>query len=569
MRRRQGLPGQKNVPLAAGTRVVLQQRYDDEKGFLKSGTMGQVRGLDEHGLVKVETPAGRLFTVPREHLVVQKKRVLDRALARHAGWLDYKDRVILATVVGSNAWGLAGPGSDQDIKGVFVLPFEDQAGFYKVSDEIQDPRGDCQYWEIGKLIHQALNADPNTLEALWSPLIVAVTPLGRLLLERRRIFVSDAIVGSFGRYALSQFKKIEQRLKKGEPGKLARPKNAYNLIRLLHSALSWIETGQPLITVTGEIRQELLAIKQSEVPIADVLKRGFDLAAEVEQAHANNNILPAEPDFDAAHELLVEIRRGAADQRVNLFTSVAVIPATVQPYPTLAEWDFQSLLAPKVSDIEAVIFDLDDTLFDCYGQCVLKAHREASQAMIDAGLNADIDDVYECRLKFRRGYPECRLEDMVSVALGSEVSAEVSRAGERAFFSRDPGQLTAFPDSCILVQSFKDKGCEVMIVTRGDDKTQQLKIDRLGFRELFDEIHVVPLGVSKSVALKSIADRRSADKILVVGDNIRDEIRDARDLGMHVCWLPRGEFRRDPIFRCWTLKSLSELLDWLQGLNDE
>lgn len=565
MRRRQRILNPHEITLHPGTRVVLQQRFDDENGFLKTGTMGQVKSVSEDGFVNVETPAGRLFRVPRAHLVVQKQRVLARAAARQQGWEDYKDRIILASVVGSHAWGLSGPGSDQDIKGVFVLPFEDHSGFYKIVEEIQDPRGDGQYWEIGKLIHQALNADPNTLEALWSPLLVAITPLGKKLLERRRMFVSNAIVGSFGRYALSQFKKIEHRLKQGDPGKIARPKNAYNLLRLLYSALRWIREGQPLMTVEGEIRRELLAIKQSQVPIEDVLKRGFDLAAEVEEAHSQNSCLPDDPDFDAAHDLLIELRRAAADKSHGCFTSLPTVPAPILEYPQLIEWDFGKALSPNFNQLKMVIFDLDDTLFDCYSQCVLAAHQEAAVAMNKAGLGADLDQIAAARLAFRGKYPKARLEDMVCGALGYEATEDIAKAGEDAFFQRDPGELTPFAETVPILKLLKERGLSVGLVSRGDEKTQQRKIDSLKLRSYFDSISIVPLGSPKSVALTELSGDYSAEEVLVVGDNIRDEIQDARELGMPHCWLSRGEFKGAPLFRVWTINTLAEFHDWLKG----
>src|SRR5437588_11863482 len=49
--------------------------------------------------------------------------------------------------------------------------------------------------------------------------------------------------------------------------------------------------------------------------------------------------------------------------------------------------------------IRCAIFDLDDTLYDCLGQRVRRAHRHAAQAMIEAGLNGKLDEVYHARLR--------------------------------------------------------------------------------------------------------------------------------------------------------------------------
>ncbi len=47
-----------------------------------------------------------------------------------------------------------------------------------------------------------------------------------------------------------------------------------------------------------------------------------------------------------------------------------------------------------------LIFDLDDTLLDTWGQLVQPAARESCQAMIEAGLNADLEECIEKRTDF-------------------------------------------------------------------------------------------------------------------------------------------------------------------------
>lgn len=557
MRRRQKILDPSQIPLAPGTRVVLQARHDDHQGYLKPGTVGQVVKA-EGDQVTVCTTAGRNFTTSRSHLVVQKRRVLERAAQRLKGWQAFQERIIFATVVGSQAWGLSGPNSDQDVKGIFVWPFEDHAGFYDVTPEIHDPSQDGQYWEIEKFIHQALNADPNSLEALWSPLVVACSPLGRKLLEQRHIFRSQSIVGSFGRYALSQFKKIQKRLEKGDPGKIARPKNAYNLIRLLYSALSWIRTGEPLIEVQGAMREQLLAIKAAERPIEDVLAQGIELAAEVEDAHSQHDVLPKEPDYDAAHELLIDIRRAAALGRHHLFLKAPDLPAAIHPHP------LKAAPRPDASNIDWLVFDLDDTLFDSYHQCVLPAHREAAEAMQKAGLKAELEQIAERRESLRASNSEKSLEEWVCESLQQPATKAICEAGQKAFFDRDPGAITPDAAAHSLLTELRPR--RLSILTRGVDSTQQQKVDRLGLRALVDEVVIVPLDGSKAEALQALTEGADKDRVLVVGDNPKDEIDAAHTLKVHACWVAKGEFRSPPERAVWTIYSLEELRDWLKGL---
>ena len=90
-----------------------------------------------------------------------------------------------------------------------------------------------------------------------------------------------------------------------------RPKNAYNLLRLLHSCDSWLRHGEPLIEVTGPLRDTLLAIKRRETPIERVLELAREVAGEIDDA-AETSKLPERPDYETADELLRTCRRDAA-----------------------------------------------------------------------------------------------------------------------------------------------------------------------------------------------------------------------------------------------------------------
>ena len=127
---------------------------------------------------------------------------------RQLSFEQLQPRVIYSAVVGSVAWGLADEDCDEDLKGVFLLPFEHHAGLWEPPDEIQDPASDTQYWEVQKLVYQGLRADANTLELLWSPHPRVCTELGHELIAGRRMFVSRNIFGTFGRYAMSPFRKL-------------------------------------------------------------------------------------------------------------------------------------------------------------------------------------------------------------------------------------------------------------------------------------------------------------------------------------------------------------------------
>ena len=108
-----------------------------------------------------------------------------------------------------------------------------------------------------------------------------------------------------------------------------RPKNAYNLVRLLHSCAHWIVEGTPLITVTGPLRDQLLDIKLSRISLDETMDRARLAADHVDALlQSTKSPLPTEPDVVAADNILRQARRDAARTVFSLSVGVAaVLPA--------------------------------------------------------------------------------------------------------------------------------------------------------------------------------------------------------------------------------------------------
>ena len=397
-----------HVQLSKGTRVVLKQHVSSDSGFLcKPGTMAIVTEA-RHPRYAVRTPGGVSLNCTREQLVTQRAKAFSTAARSTWNWRQLQPRIVLSVIVGSKAWNLDDEHSDTDIKGAFLLPFDAASGLWESPDEIKHPTSDAQYWEVEKFIRQAFRADANTLETLWAPTVVQQTEIGALLRERRDLFTSRLIYRAFGRYAISQFKKIRKKLKQtklelttlevlhenpdmteealfqrligisslechnvniakqaldqlcdslfdrgmtDERGfesfkdwiqtqnqddlllKTAyRPKNAYNLLRLLHSGIQWLRDGSPLIMIAPNrpdgLRERLMAVKQSSVPIEEVIAEAHQLAADFEQAWSVSE-LPDEPDMHKVDALLRECRESAACEKMNLSWSPAHLTSSL------------------------------------------------------------------------------------------------------------------------------------------------------------------------------------------------------------------------------------------------
>jgi hypothetical protein len=104
--------------------------------------------------------------------------------------------------------------------------------------------------------------------------------------------------------ALARF--AEDKARELELPRELRPKNAYNLIRLLATATRWLREGTPTFEVDGALRERLLAIKKGDVSLDEVLAEAEGMAPELERARDASK-LPARPDVARADALLRRI----------------------------------------------------------------------------------------------------------------------------------------------------------------------------------------------------------------------------------------------------------------------
>ena len=376
------------VPLPAGTQVTTRVDRTVDGELRPQGAGGRVAKLDGDR-VEVVFVDGKRAVYLRSEVVPTKLGVARYAQRRAAAWELLHPCIAIDTLVGSRAWGVAEEGSDEDRRGVFVLPMPWTTGLVDPPHDLVSVDGSQTYWEIGKAIRQALRADPNTLEMLFaSPAIV--DPIGEPLVAIRTSFLSHEIYGSFGRYALSQLDRLEHNQRLAEhratvigwlrddpaleldaaaerladaarvaapsradavgrardyikqlyrsmydQGLIAandwaslraaakteldlprdlRPKNAYNLIRLLDLAIRWLSGEPPDVRASDALRPTLLAIKRGEVAMTDVMTLARELTPKLEAARQASP-LPRHPDVAAADRVL----RGAREEAARRF----------------------------------------------------------------------------------------------------------------------------------------------------------------------------------------------------------------------------------------------------------
>ncbi len=199
--------------------------------------------------------------------------------------------------------------------------------------------------------------------------------------------------------------------------------------------------------------------------------------------------------------------------------------------------------------ISTVIFDLDDTLYDCFKQRVQVAHRHAAMAMVEAGLPASVDEVFKLRMKAYKKDPQLHtIAAEVFKKYPAGNAAQIEMRARAAYFQAPVGKLTLFPSSRRVLQALHKKGVRLFIVTFGDPETQHAKVRALGLdREpAVKKIFYADTGklMTKEMILRVIQQHEENDpkKILVVGDRCSSEIKAGKALGFHTARLKHGEF---------------------------
>lgn len=116
--------------------------------------------------------------------------------------------IIFECISGSRSYGLDLPGSDTDIKGIFVSPKEKLYGF-EYNEQVNNESNDVVFYELRKFFELLLKNNPNILELLSIPAecIIYKHPLIKKL--QPPLFLSKLCYQTFASYAFAQIKKAK------------------------------------------------------------------------------------------------------------------------------------------------------------------------------------------------------------------------------------------------------------------------------------------------------------------------------------------------------------------------
>lgn len=270
-----------------------------------------------------------------------------------------KDRTIMMTLGGSHAYGLNGPTSDMDYRGVAIAPREYYFGLQNFEQLVlSDP--DTQIYDLRKYVKLARDCNPNIIELMWCTHYDTNHWAWSLMLYNRELFLTRRAKFTFSGYAVSQLKRIKGHKQwidnpPEEPSKNFTPpwmavdddevekardewkiahsrwnqyqtwlkernparaelelkygydtKHAMHLIRLFRMGIEILTDGKVNTDRTDIDAQELLDIRNGKMSYNELIELAEYYESRIEAAH-NFSPLPDKPDDKRINKLVTNI----------------------------------------------------------------------------------------------------------------------------------------------------------------------------------------------------------------------------------------------------------------------
>lgn len=220
---------------------------------------------------------------------------------------DRPTNILLSGIVGSTAYGLAGPDSDVDRFGIYAEPTRNFWNLKAPEDTYveKSPLPDLALHEARKYVYLALRCNPTVLELMWLPpkfVEVQTTHGGALRLIRESFLSAHRVRSAYLGYASQQL----DRMKTRESGART-AKHARHLGRLLLQGTELYRTGNLRIELhPAEV--DLLRGLGEQADRGDLTEAEAFLSYAEEAFETGKTVLPDEPDTDTVERWLHNVR---------------------------------------------------------------------------------------------------------------------------------------------------------------------------------------------------------------------------------------------------------------------
>jgi uncharacterized cofD-like protein len=201
--------------------------------------------------------------------------------------------------------------------------------------------------------------------------------------------------------------------------------------------------------------------------------------------------------------------------------------------------------------MKAIIFDLDDTLYDCTGSLLEASRKRAAKAMVNAGLPCTEEEAYlmQKELSEKHGpyYPVFN-----EISNKFNMGHELVRSAVKAYNSNEVTDIQLFPDVVPTLKKLAQEKYKLFLLSTGIYERQYKKIELLNLTPYFDEIIIndQEVGLLMEDSFEAIIRKYSLSPqdVVVVGDRVRGELRIAKSKGMVTVQMLHGRFKDETAY---------------------
>ena len=223
------------------------------------------------------------------------------------GW-----HILLSGIVGSTAYGLAGPESDVDRIGFAAAPTVAFHGLHMPAGKAatkEQHKPDVVVHEAGKAVALLLQGNPTVSEVLWLESYETCTDLGAELIGlRQRLMCTRAVRSAYLGYATSQFMRLKNRGRFPDVPVSRIKKHGRHLWRLVSQSQQLYLTGSMTLRIDTphlchQFADRLIDDPENGLEVAERL-----IATTAAMMDSRKSALRDEPDVDAAERWLRKVR---------------------------------------------------------------------------------------------------------------------------------------------------------------------------------------------------------------------------------------------------------------------
>ncbi len=185
--------------------------------------------------------------------------------------------------------------------------------------------------------------------------------------------------------------------------------------------------------------------------------------------------------------------------------------------------------------MKAIIFDFDDTLYDCTGSLFEASRKRAAKAMVNAGLPCTEEEAYSIQKDISEKHgPYYPVFNEIANIFNKD--DEFINTVLKAYNSNEVADIQLFPDVVPTLKELAQDGYKLFLLTTGSHEREQKKIELLNLKPYFDEVVINDQedGLLTEECFETIVKKYSLSPqdVTVVGDREEEDLRIAKAMGM-------------------------------------